>query len=90
MVKDIIITSQFKSDIKRYKNDNKIRIIVEYVIEQLKNDEILDKKFRNHKSVNNYRDCFDCHILPDLILIYSILDNKVRLLRLCSHSELLK
>ena len=63
---------------------------MEYVIEQLKNDEILDIKFKNHKLINNYKNCFDCHILPDLILIYSILDNEVRLLRLCSHSELLK
>ena len=49
MTKDIIITSQFKSDVKKYKNDNKVKIVVEYVIEQLRNNEILDKKFKNHK-----------------------------------------
>ena len=41
-------------------------------------------------SDDDYKNCFDCHILPDLILIYSITEIDITLIRLFNHSELLK
>ena len=45
---------------------------------------------RNHKLKNKFHDCMECHIKPDLLLIYSVDNNKkeIYLYRLGSHSEL--
>jgi len=52
------------------------------VIEKLSNGEELDLKYRNHKLVNDktFKDCNECHILPDWLLIYKIQDSELILL----------
>jgi mRNA interferase YafQ len=43
----------------------------------------------DHPLIGNFKDCRDCHIKPDLVLIYrKINDNVLELVRLGSHSEL--
>lgn len=54
--------------------------------------EILEEKYRNHLLIGNYKGCFECHIKPDLLLIYKIENdiNELQLVRIGSHSELFK
>ena len=50
----------------------------------------LGNLYKNHKLKGIFQDCFDCHIQPDVLLIYKIYPkNKViSLLRIGSHSDL--
>lgn len=85
-------TTQFKKDYKREKK-GKYRGVLETlfveVLVALANDNELAEKHRDHALTNNWSDHRDCHIKPDLILIYRKPDlNTLQLVRLGSHSEL--
>lgn len=91
-VYDIEITSKFKNDYKRIRRQGKdINKLID-VLETLANGDELDAKYKNHKLINdkNYKDCFECHITPDWLLIYKIKNNKLILLLFAtgSHSDL--
>ena len=52
-------------------------------------DEPLQERHRDHALTGDWIDHRDCHIRPDLILIYRKPDNEtLQLVRLGSHSEL--
>ena len=52
-------------------------------------DEPLPQKFRDHSLTGEYADCRECHLKPDLLLIYRRVEgNTLELTRLGSHSEL--
>ena len=56
---------------------------------KLANDEALPERFCDHVLIGEWKDFRDCHIRPDLILIYRKSDvNRLQLVRLGSHSEL--
>ena len=90
-MRDIEFTSQFRKDFKRVKKDpnNKDLVsILDPVLDRLINDEQLAYNFRVHKLVGKYKGFEECNLKPDLLMIYLRLDNKLRLVRLGSHSEL--
>ncbi len=52
-------------------------------------DITLPVTMRDHALIGNWKDCRDCHIKPDLVLIYRKPDaDTLELIRLGSHSEL--
>jgi mRNA interferase YafQ len=85
-------TAQFKRDYKREKRgqhktnlDNKLLVVVQLLITDVKLPELM----HDHPLTGNLKDCRDCHIKPDLILIYrKNSDDVLELVRLGSHSEL--
>lgn len=85
----VLLTSQFKRDFKKYKNDKpRVSKILE-VVRLLECGEALPPKYKAHKLVGNYSGCLECHIESDLLLVW--LDEEeqiVRLVRLGTHSEL--
>jgi mRNA interferase YafQ len=53
------------------------------------NDQQLSNNRRDHALTGNWKDHRDCHVKPDLILIYRKPDAEtLQLVRLGSHSEL--
>jgi mRNA interferase YafQ len=59
------------------------------IVRALSCDEPLDEKHRDHVLTGDWNDHRDCHIKPDLVLIYRKPDDAVlQLVRLGSHSEL--
>jgi mRNA interferase YafQ len=59
------------------------------VLKQLIADKPLAVKYKDHPLSNNWADHRDCHIKPDLVLIYRLPDDEtLQLVRLGSHSEL--
>ncbi len=62
------------------------------VIKKLANGTELEEKYKNHKLINDrtYKDCNECHIEPDWLLIYKVKNDKLILLLFAtgSHSEL--
>ena len=89
---EIKVTSKFKSDFKKISKQNKNLYKIINVIEILANGLELNEKYKNHKLLNNkiYKDCYECHIEPDWLLIYKIEHNQLILLLFAtgSHSDL--
>jgi len=85
-------TSQFKRDFKReakgpYRKPLQGSFVV--IVKTLASDEALDAKYRDHALTGDWKDHRDCHIRPDLVLIYQKPDaDTLRLVRLGSHGEL--
>lgn len=85
-------TAQFKRDYKREKRgeyretiDNELLTVMQLLI----TDKKLPELMHDHSLTGNLKDCRDCHIKPDLVLIYrKTSDNTLELVRLGSHSEL--
>ena len=52
-------------------------------------DEPLDARYRDHALTGDWKDHRDCHVKPNLVLIYRKPDDDtLQLVRLGSHSEL--
>ena len=61
-------SSKFKKQYKRL--NQKDKEITKKIINRLLNDEILEPKYKDHKLVWKYAGFRECHIKPDLLLIY--------------------
>jgi mRNA interferase YafQ len=83
------LTGQFKKDLKRYKHATEMLATLEKVLLHLKEDGIVPKEYRPHSLIGNYKDCMECHVGGDFLLIWMDKAKPViKLLRLGSHSEL--
>lgn len=62
------------------------------VIDILSKGETLPEKYKNHPLKGNFKGYYDCHVLPDLVLIYKIEKEKLILLLfdIETHSNLFK
>ena len=85
-------TAQFKRDYKR-ESRGQHRATLDAslgpVVEALANDQSLDPRHRDHRLTGEWADHRDCHVKPDLVLIYQKPDTETLLLvRLGSHAEL--
>ncbi|MGD0630774.1 MAG: type II toxin-antitoxin system YafQ family toxin [Terracidiphilus sp.] len=85
-------TTAFRRDLKRESKGRHRASLSESfvrVVQALANDEPLAERFYDHALSNNWQDHRDCHIRPDLVLIYRKPDDEtLQLVRLGSHSEL--
>lgn len=85
-------TSQFKKDYKREtKGQRRTTLDADLlpVLSLLATDQILPDKYRDHALTGEYTKHRECHLKPDLLLIYKKPDDTtLRLVRLGSHSEL--
>ena len=60
------------------------------VIEKLVNAEELEARYKDHPLQGNYAGARDCHISPNWVLIYAIVENELRLIRTGTHADLFK
>ena len=85
-------TGQFKRDYKREaKGQHRRTLDTELmpVVRALACDQPLEPRHRDHALTGDWKDHRDCHVWPDLVLIYAKPDDEVlQLVRLGSHSEL--
>lgn len=85
-------SGQFKRDLKREsKGRHRETLQRDFVslIAKLAADETLDARYRDHALAGDWRNHRDCHVKPDLVLIYSKPDEAtLHLVRLGSHAEL--
>ncbi len=85
-------TSQFKRDYKREtRGQHRATLDADLipVVKALANDQVLEPRYRDHSLTGDWKGHRDCHIKPDLVLIYEKPDDVVlQLVRLGSHSEL--
>ena len=85
-------TSRFKRDYRREKSGvlgKKLDNLLMDVVDLLATDRPLPRRHVDHQLTGEWRDHRDCHIRPDLVLIYRLSDvDTLELVRLGSHSEL--
>jgi mRNA interferase YafQ len=90
-MKELKITSQFKKDLKKYKNQTQKIAKLKEVLVILQNGEALPHKYSPHRLLGEYKGCMECHIENDTLLIWIDEElNIIKLLRLGSHSELFR
>lgn len=84
------ITSRFKSDFKKIRHNEDIVKEVEEIIIMLEEWIPLPEKNKDHPLQWKYKWLRECHIKPDLLLVYQRSDTELTLylLRLWSHSEI--
>jgi mRNA interferase YafQ len=84
--------SQFKRDFKRESKGKYRKTLADdfkVVLLLLLSDAALPKKYFDHAMIGDWKDHCNCHIKPDLILMYRLPDDEtLQLVRLGSHSEL--
>lgn len=88
-MKALDYTTKFRRDLKREaRTDQKLQAILKPVISDLREGKVLPEKMSDHPLSGQWKDHRDCHVKPDLVLIYKTDDEAVTLVRLGSHSEL--
>ena len=91
-MREVEWTTQFKRDYKREgKGQHRATLDDELfsTVDQLAHDQLLEPRYRDHALTGEWNEHRDCHIKPDLVLIYQKPDaDTLRLVRLGSHSEL--
>jgi mRNA interferase YafQ len=87
-------TSVFRRDYKRTKatpRHKDIEALLPEIVGLLADDQPLHDKHRDHNLGGNWNGHRECHLKPDLLLIYKRPDDQtLRLVRMGSHSDLFK
>lgn len=91
-MRTIKYTSTFKRDYRREKSGvlgRKLDDLLAKAIDLLANDRPMPPSYVDHQLKGEWKDFRDCHLRPDLLLIYRKPDAEtLELIRLGSHSEL--
>ena len=86
-MKEVRYSTKAKKDLKRYRNDLVKMQELFNVLHVLASGRELDKTYRPHIVSGNYKDCMECHIGNDFLLIW-IDSEAIYVERVGSHSEL--
>lgn len=90
----LVLSSNFKKQYKKMAKQGKNLDKIDNIIDKLARREILETKYKDHILINDkyYKECRECHIEPDWLLVYQYEDNKLNLLLVAtgSHSEIFK
>lgn len=90
---ELVETTQFRKDLKRIskqsKEDLEKTFDVLEILQQLGVKGIPDM-MRPHRLKGNYKNNWECHIKPDLLIIWIQIESpqEIRLIRLGSHADL--
>ena len=84
-------STQFKKDFKKITRMPIADVVtVGGVISDLQNGNALAEKYVDHALTGNWFGYRDCHVKPDLVLIYKIDADILKLARIGSHSDLFR
>ena len=83
-------TNSFKRSYKKQRFTDEEDLAYIDVAYNLLCDNKLTKKYKDHQLTGKLKEFRECHIKPDLLLIYMIEDNTLKLVDIGSHSELFK
>lgn len=89
----IVRTSQFNKELKLAKKRGYDLSLLRDVVNTLANGDDLDPKYKDHPLLGKwikYKNCRECHITPDWLLIYKISESNLYLylIRTGTHSDL--
>lgn len=90
----IVPSSQFKKDFKKYRDRKKEKQAIFDVVELLEGgSENIPQTMRAHTLLGNYKGFWECHIMPDLLIIWDEQTEpiaEIYLVRVGTNSELFK
>jgi mRNA interferase YafQ len=90
----ILISTKFKKDLKKVVKDPNDKKLTTAILKLLKEKGIsgIPEVMKPHKLKGNYKDNWECHIKPDLLIIWYQIEspNIIKLIRIGSHTELFK
>jgi mRNA interferase YafQ len=86
------ITNQFKKDLKKFNRNQKVIQELDIVVRKIIHGQSIDPKYCDHPLNGKWRNSRDCHIRPNVVLIYRVEAKSKTLFleRLGSHAELFK
>lgn len=85
----IVPSRRFKRDLRNAKKRGYDLDLLECIVDTLAAGETLEPKYKDHALVGNYKDCRECHITLDWLLIYEITEDELilYLIRTGTHSD---
>lgn len=83
-------TNTFKRSYKKQRLNDDEELAYIDVAYNLLCDNKLSEKYKDHQLTGKLKEFRECHIKPDLLLIYMIEDNTLKFADIGSHSELFK
>jgi mRNA interferase YafQ len=86
---DLVRSSVFKREIKKIKDED-VFTELEAVVTLLVENKPLPEKYKLHPLFGNYKKYMECHLKPDVLLIFRITKTELYLYRIGSHSNLFK
>lgn len=91
MINKIHRSNLFKRDYKRelkgrYSQD--IELLVQTVITYLMQGQPLPREYKDHAVLAEWENHRECHLKPNLLLVYRVVDNELQLARLGSHTRI--
>lgn len=87
---EVFYSNQFKKDYKKaVKRHNDVEELFK-VIELLKNQQPLPLEKRDHALTGDYSGYRECHVHPDFLLVYKVVDSQLQLYlyRTGTHADL--
>lgn len=85
----LLYTTKFKKDLKKQRQNFELIGLVLKLLQQ-KGVLGIPQSMKPHKLKGNYKNCWECHIKPDLLIIWIQIESpeEIRLIRIGSHSDL--
>lgn len=85
-----VYTNRFEKDLKlmirRGSDSENIKCIIRKLIDEIP----LERKYRDHLLIGNFKDRRECHIRPDWLLIYRLEGTMIIFERTGTHADLFK
>ena len=80
----------FKKDYKRIKKRGYDTRLLEKVIDMLAEEKQLPAEYKDHSLGGDYKGCRECHISPDWLLVYEVIEKDLLLYltRTGTHSDI--
>ncbi|HLX54207.1 MAG TPA: type II toxin-antitoxin system mRNA interferase toxin, RelE/StbE family [Aquella sp.] len=89
---DLVQTSTFKKNLKKYKHKSSILDELDYIVELLVHEKQIPQKYKNHfltGKFQKYTNVQELHLKPDDLLVYLKIENhSITLLAIGSHADL--
>ena len=86
----ILTTKRFENSLKLCQKRHYDLNLLREVIDSLARTGVLSTKYKSHKLSGNYKNCWECHIKPDWLLIWQQNEDELVLLFMDTgtHSDL--
>ena len=84
----VVFTKSFKKDFKKVEKLEKKLLHLKEAIISITDGKPLNKRLLDHPLKGDYKDCRECHLAPDFLLIYKIEGETLILVRCGSHADL--
>lgn len=93
MINKLRLKKEFKRDYKREligKHKADFELIFDTVLDFLLEGKKVPKEFNDHQLIGDWKGFRECHLKPDLLLVYKITNGEVLLARVGSHTQIFK